>query len=171
MKYVFLFIVIIYSCKPKQTEAEKLVASSQKFLDSIDRAEKVDSMVKKTLANVYWDTVGVSQAPVKVTNVRLVKREYSNYRDIELTYKNVCAKKIDAIKFAWYGETAFGDPADMGNSLNEGFGGGYTDRSLSPGKVSSGQWSILSGNAKKNLKAWPTEIAFNDGTKWKSSYK
>lgn len=129
-------------------------------------ARRADSMAKSWIRSAYIDTVGISQAPVKVISVRLVEREYSNYKDIRLTWKNVGSKKIEAIRFKWYGTNAFGEPADMGsNSMTEGVGGGFTDRPLKPGKVDSGTWEIMSKDGKKAM-AWPYEVAFEDGTKW-----
>jgi hypothetical protein len=59
-------------------------------------------------------------------------------------------------------------PADMGSSgLTKGYGGGFDDDPLNPGKSRTSQWSILSGDAKKVVLAWPYEIAFSDGSKWK----
>lgn len=49
-----------------------------------------------------------------------------------------------------------------------GVGGGYDDDGLRPGKVKSGTWSVMSRNGKKILNAWPYEVVFSDGTKWKA---
>jgi hypothetical protein len=66
---------------------------------------------------------------------------------------------------------AFDEPADCGNISNPGFGGGYTDIVLKTGKSSSGTWSVLSRDGDKIVKAWPYEIVYEDGSKWKSEYK
>jgi hypothetical protein len=170
MKYLYFLLLFhfLISCK---NQPEKVMDDSQKFIDSFDRARKVDSMVNQSLANVYWDTVGISNAPVKIISARLTKKEYSTFKDVYLSYKNISNKKIEAIRFRWYGETAFGEPADLGNLTQEGFGGGFDDSGLAPGKMSNGEWSVLSRNAKKIVKAWPTEVIFQDGTKWKSTSK
>jgi len=83
-----------------------------------------------------------------------------------LTYKNVSGKKIEAIRFRWYGEDAFGDPADMGGLFNDGTGGGFDDDPLRPGQTRTSSWDILSSRGKKVKKAWAYEVAFSDGTKW-----
>jgi hypothetical protein len=36
---------------------------------------------------------------------------------------------------------------------------------LSACKTDAGTWDLLSGDAKKIIKAWPIEIAFEDGNK------
>ena len=167
MKYLLLFFLLSFlSCQDNATPETNLSFEDSVRIDREARA-KVDSM----MTSMAFDTVGVSEAPIKVINARLVKREYSNYKDISLTYKNISDKKVSAVRFAWYGETAFGDAADMGTSVREGFGGGFDDEGLRPGKSKTAQWSILSRNAKKVVLAWPTEVAFEDGSKWESNRK
>jgi hypothetical protein len=122
-----------------------------------------DSVMQKAL----FDTVGLYKSPVKIIYARLVKKEYSNYKDIELQYKNVSKKPIDGIKFTWYGLNVFGEPADMGTGIVKGFGSGFSDEHLSTNQKTTSQWSILSGDGKKVVLAWPTEVVFTDGTKWK----
>ncbi len=128
--------------------------------------ESTDSLLNKISSDVYMDTAGLSKAPVKVIKALLFKKEYSSYRDIRVTYKNVSKKTVTAIKFRWKGTNAFGDPADMGSSLQEGYGGGFTDDSLHPGRTEVSEWSILSRDGKKVELAWAYEVVFSDGTKW-----
>jgi hypothetical protein len=125
---------------------------------------QTDSVIKNAL---MVDTTGLYKAPVKIISAKLVKKEYSEYKDIQLEYKNISKKTIDGIKFKWYGETVFGDPADMGNGITKGFGSGFTDEKLKSNEKTNSQWSILSGNGKKVILAWPIEVVFSDGTKWK----
>ncbi len=82
-----------------------------------------------------------------------------------MSYKNVSGKKISAIRFKWYGENSFDEPADMGG-LKEGWGSGFADDGLRVGATDYGTWSILSRDGKKILIAYPYEVAFADGTKW-----
>ena len=71
----------------------------------------------------------------------------------------------------WKGTNAFGEPADLGNSYATGYGGGFTDNELDPGKSSSGVWEILSRDAKELTLAWPIEVIFFDKTNWKLKNK
>lgn len=171
MKHILIvsLFLILYSCN---NSSNKYIASQSDSLDGKSKSEWVDSAVQSLKKNVLFDTVGLWSAPVKVLKSRLVKREYSNYKDISITYKNMSNKDISAIRFKWYGENAFGDPADMGSAgLQQGFGGGFDDDGLGAGETTTSQWSILSNNAKRVVLAWPCEIVFEDGTKWKSSNK
>ncbi|MEY2829380.1 MAG: hypothetical protein RIQ33_1238 [Bacteroidota bacterium] len=112
-----------------------------------------------------YDTVGLYLAPIKVLTANFVTKEYSNYKDITLSYKNVSSKKISAIRFKWYGINAFNEPADMGG-LIEGWGGGFSDDPLRAGVTDYATWNILSRDGKKILIAYPYEVAYDDGTKW-----
>ena len=83
-------------------------------------------------------------------SARLIKKEYSNYKDISITFKNVSNKKIEGIRFRWYGINAFNEPADMGSyGYSEGFGSGFTDNPISPGKSNTSEWGISSKDGKK----------------------
>jgi hypothetical protein len=98
-------------------------------------------------------------------SARFVTKEYSNYKDIALRYRNVSNKVVTAVRFKWYGENAFNESADMG-TLREGWGAGFTDDAIRPGASDYGKWSILSRDGKKVLIAYPYEVVFKDGTKW-----
>jgi hypothetical protein len=174
MKEKVLLLIIIIGGLISCTNTKTDVVDDNEFGDSIGNRSVVeikDSIKKdlnKRLADqVYGDTIGVYKSPVKVLKSRMVKEEYSRFRDIELTFKNVSDKKIVGIRFSWKGVNAFGEPADMGNSLAEGYGSGFTDTPLRPGKTTTAKWSILSRDGKKVLYAWAYEVAFEDGTVWK----
>lgn len=138
-------------------------------LTSLETSIKVDSMVKAKMKEVKMaDTVGVSDCGLVVTSAKLVKGDYDKY--VRLTYKNVSGKDISAIRFKWYVENAFGEPSNIG-ILGDGFGAGYDDTGLKKGKTVSNQWSLSGEDAKKIVNAWPYEIVFEDGTKWKSESK
>lgn len=162
-------LLIVSQCNNNPNSNSDVTAESQRFIDSFKLARQADSITKNIIRDAMFDTAGVSMAPVRVISAKLVPREYSNYKDIRLVWKNAGPKKISAIRFKWYGINAFGEPADMGAaSIQEGFGGGFADRSLSPGKTDEGIWEIMSKDGKRVVMAWPYEIAFEDGTKWKS---
>jgi hypothetical protein len=167
--FLSLLISLLFSCG-NNGKSDTAIDDT----DSIDgmtvkewKKNYVDSLTKKITRDAIFDTVGLSLAPIKVTNAKLFREEYSSYKSINLTFKNVSSKKMDASRFAWYGENFFGEPADMGGSLTEGYGGGFTDKLIGLGRSMTLQWSILSRDGKKVILAWPTEVAFADGTKWK----
>lgn len=162
-----LFFCFIISC----TEP----TSKEKPADGLDKETpefqaKVDSMVQATMKKALFDTIGLWNAPVTVTKARLIEQEYSSYRNVRLTFKNISDKKIEGIKFKWYGENAFGEPADMGSTI-DGFGYGNTDETFPKGRTLTLTWNVLSRDGKKIILAWPTEVVFSDGTKWKIGAK
>lgn len=156
--------LLVYSCD-NTTQSSSNPPEKQQLVDTIKPANNLNDM----LAAAMFDTVGVSTAPVRVTIAKLITGDHSNYKDIHLTWKNVGDKKIAAIRFSWYGLNAFGEPAEMGGNKVTGFGSGFVDRVLQPGKTDSGSWPIMSKDGKKIVLAWPYEVAFEDGTKWKSA--
>lgn len=166
MKKLFAALLLL-SCNANtnKTSYSDSIASTPEF------KAKVDSMVNSGMQNAFLeDTNYLQNAPVKVISARPLQQEYSSYKSIRLTYKNISAKTISGVKFRWYGLNAFGDPADMGG-ITDGFGGGFSDDELRPGKTDGGTWDILSRDLKKVIKAWPYEVAFKDGTKWELKTK
>lgn len=170
MKKIILIIIIIslFSCK---NESEKMADRNKYFLDSLKVTEQIKERLEKEITisrkDSYLDTTGMKQSPVIVTHSKLFKKEYTNYKDIELSFKNVSNKNIQGIRFEWYGENSFGEPADMGNYSLLGEGGGFTDQILKSKKSSSAIWEINSKDAKKIIAARAYEVAFTDGTIWK----
>jgi hypothetical protein len=167
-----LMAIVVISCKQSADKSD--TASDVEDLELKIKGEAfADSVVRAiTKANLF-DTLGVAAGPIRILSSRIVEKEYSTYKDISLTYKNVSDKKIEAIRFRWYGENVFGEPADMGTSIglkgSEGFGAGFVDDPLGPQKTRTSEWSINSRDAKKVVKVWPYEIVFSDGSKWKST--
>lgn len=170
--YLILFTLtfLLFSCNSESNE-DNIVDNTDEFIDSLEVQEEVERKLDERLTNIHWDTVGIDKSGLIVTKARFVSDEYSNYKDIQLTYKNVSGKRIKAIKFSWYGVNAFNEPADCGSLSTLGFGGGFMDDGLGVNRTTTSTWSILSRDGDKVIKAWPTEIAFEDGTKWKSSYQ
>lgn len=160
--------------KPKEqpkTEAQLAIDKANDALIEVKAKQYADSVVEQAMFNAMMDTFGVAAGPVKVLSAKLVQEEYSKYKNVRLSWKNVSDKKISAIRFRWYGLNAFNEPADMGSVVQKGYGGGFSDDAVRPGGTDSGTWEIYSQDAKKIVIAWPYEVAFDDGTKWESSNK
>lgn len=178
--FLALFIIVCFSCKNEKKPPQwgpvsgSVNDTTQKndtllsqLLSQPEARKSTEQIVNDVIKGAILDTFGLHLAPVKVTSARLFRPEYSNYKSISITFKNVSGKRVEAIKFKWYGIDAFGDPADMGTgSLVEGFGGGFDDDPLGIGKSRTSQWSILSRDGKKVVLAWAYEVAFSDGTRW-----
>ena len=144
---------------------EKACSNSINELPNNIEASVTKIREEKNGVGAKYDTAGLYLAPVKVISAKFVEKEYSNYKDVSLSYKNVSGKKITAIRFKWYGVNSFDEPADMGG-LKEGWGGGFDDDGIRVGGTGYGTWNILSRDGNKILIAYPYEVAFADGTKW-----
>jgi len=154
--YPFAIIILfLASCNTDITKV--LDTSKNKSYD--DTSLLAVKMIEPSKLN-FTDTAGLYLSPVKIQSNKLVKKEYSDYRNISITFKNVGKKDISAIRFRWCIINAFGELADRG------YGNGANDIKLRVGKSNSSEWSLLSRDAKKIVSAWPTEIVFEDGTKW-----
>ncbi len=177
-RFQFLLLASLFLSCTNETELKKEnqstgIVKSENFSEETTdlelkiRAKKItDSLINSVTKSALIDTIGLFTSPIKVIKYKLYQEEYSNYKNISLTYKNVSKKRIEAIRFRWYGIDAFGEPADMGYGIVEGFGGGFDDDALGAGKARTGSWEILSSRAKKIILAWPIEVIFSDGTKW-----
>lgn len=163
---LILITMLAVSCNSSPTSTKKVKKVIEEAQNQITEDSIMKDSYKRATNDLLFDTSNLSTAPVKILKSRLVKEDYSGYRNIELTYKNISDKNISGIKFRWYGLDAFGDPADMGNYEFKGFGGGETDDGLRPGRIDNNTWDILSESAKKIIKAWPVEVVFADGSKW-----
>lgn len=165
IKNIFFIILYLSLLQCKNGKDDK---SIDDLKIEYEAKKLTDSLLKEVVKESLLDTAGLYAAPINVLSARLVNRDYSNYRDISVTYKNISNKKVEAIRFRWYGLNSFGEPADMGSyGLSEGFGSGFDDDPINPGKSRTNSWSILSKDAKKVILAWPYEVAFADGTSWK----
>lgn len=160
--------VAFTACETPQSKAKH-----DADLDSFSRAkygrslnDQVKHMTDSTIASGFMDTSGLYKSPIKIVKATLFKKEYSNYRDIEITFKNTTSKKISGVKFSWYGLTAFNEPADMGGVV-DGIGGGFTDTEIQAHEKKTLTWGISSRDGKKVKLAWAYEVAFADGTSWK----
>lgn len=171
MKKILLFSIVAFaflscstSIKQDKNKDSLSVQTEAQFKDSDAKAIR-----NKIIDKVFGDTTGLYKSPIKVLSFKLVKKEYSNYRDVFVSYKNVSDKRITGIKFRWKGINAFGEPADMGNAVIKGLGAGFTDTEINPNKTDTATWDVLSADAKKLIIVFPFEIAFEDGSKWKLS--
>lgn len=134
--------------------------------------ESPDSSQDVSYGDILFDTIGVSESPIQVLSAKFAEDDYSSYKDVLITFRNVSKKNISGVKFKWYGVNVFGEPASfIGGGFIDGFGGGYTDHIIRPGEKRTSEWDGQSRDGKKILKAWPYEIVFEDGSKWKSESK
>jgi hypothetical protein len=164
MRLANLFLISISAFFSCQDETKRVYTPEEEV-----KVEKLkDSLYTKIKTDIALsDTPKVDNSPVLILSAKPSQKEYSNYKDITLSWKNVNGKTITGIRFQWRGLNAFGEPADMGGML-DGMGGGFTDETLKAGRKGYGTFGILSKDLKKVVKAWASEVAFEDGSKWKA---
>lgn len=154
---LLIIIATIYSCDSK--EPKKI--DDYSIDDQIAIRKISDSFMNNAKEKNAMDTINQSSSPIKILKSKLIPHdEYTDYKDIELTFKNVSNKKIIGIKFRWYCKNVFGEVADNGDS------GGVTDKSIAPNKTMTLQWGLLSKDAKKIINVKVIEVVFDDETKW-----
>jgi hypothetical protein len=159
MKKVIIFIILIgfFSCDFKNSQKKEELT----FEEQLEVKKITDSYLQEARDNIGMDTSGQSNSPIKILKFRLVPHsEYSNYKDIELTYKNVSKKKIEGVKFSWYCKNVFGEVAENGQSW------GVTDEPILPNETTKSQWQMNSKDAKKIKNVIVTEVVFQDDSKW-----
>ncbi|MFH6988587.1 hypothetical protein ACHRVW_12670 [Flavobacterium collinsii] len=129
---------------------------------------KSSELLGDTTKRKYLDKCIWVNAPVKIISSTLMNNEYSSFKDIRLTFKNVTKKNIQAIKFQWYTENALGEPSNLKSSfyLRGESCGLYTDL-LKTKKISTVVFEEFSSDAKRIISAQAYEVVFSDGTKWK----
>lgn len=150
--YIFLiiFLMLVSGCEKKRNPEEQTEFN-----------RSVDSLLFNTLKTVVLDTTGIYKSPIKIISAKYISDDYSDYRNVQLKYKNVSTKTVEAIRFEWYGENAFGEMADNGQ------GHGVSDETIKPNQTRIGVWEVRSRDGKKIILAKPYEVVFSDGSKWK----
>ncbi|MET0944692.1 MAG: hypothetical protein ABWY22_04755, partial [Flavobacterium sp.] len=112
-KTLFLVIVLATSCITKNKKDQ---FSMKKKINSYQVTKQVDiqndlSSPSDSIKQSFLNTIDCKESPIKIISSKLLKNQYSDHKDIELTYMNVSKKKIGAIRFEWYCENAFNKPA------------------------------------------------------------
>lgn len=156
--YALPFILLL-SCNRANLNGKSTVVeetTSKKYVDSFHNA---------LLSEVAFDTVGTEQAPIRIVRYELVQNLNGHYKSVTLTYQNISPKNIDAIRFKWYGTDSLRKPVEMGYSAT-GIGGCFDDERLNAGKQRTATWGVLTNKLSIITKVWPTEIVFEDGSKW-----
>ncbi len=160
-------ILILTSCTTKSTK--DILKNTHKKENSIieeSTKQKDEKEIKDSIKDNFLETRKIKNSPVKIIFSNLYKNEYSEHKDIKLIYKNLTKKDIKAIKFEWYCENVFEEPASGQYFFVKGIANGHTDILLKSGKVDSKIWEDFSTDAYKIIAARAYLVVFTDGTKW-----
>lgn len=164
-KIILTFIIpILISCTNKKSNATKPILQDNtngKITEEKNEKEIIDSVKHN-----FLDTQKTKNSPVKIISAKLLKNQYSDHKDIQLTYKNTTRKNIKAIKFEWYCENVFDKPASGQFFFVKGISRGHTDILLEPRKTTSKTWEDFSTDAHAIIAARAYLVVFTDGTQW-----
>lgn len=160
------FILVLIGCNMQKKQSLEEMIKENDLRDSITTSFKAKIQKEIQDESILTDTLGMHASPVIVEKAVLVPSSSGSYRNVQLKFKNITDKTVVGIKFGWRGKNAFLEPADLGSSFVKGYGGGWTDQALSPGKTRFSTWEILSRDAKTIEAVWVTEVIFSDNTKW-----
>ncbi len=187
MKHKFYAISIalasLYSCQ--QSQALKVntesVAKQTKTAD-------IDSM------KVLSDTTGLNNAPIKIFSTKLSskvvdtvdqpadnlnhKSHFGRFITIKVKYKNISSKRIIGARLIWLIIDKYGKPVPVGNSKlgnQMGYMGSLAepemDFSFAIGETRTDEWEYTSNSGQSIRLAYPQEVEFYDGAKWKIGKK
>lgn len=168
IKVLFLVIVLTASCITKNKKdhfSMKKETKSYQVNKQIDPEN--DLSPADSIKQSFLNTTGCKESPIKIISSKLLKNQYSDHKDIELIYKNVSKKKIDAIRFEWYCENAFNKPANGKFFFIKGKSEGTTNLAINTKQTRSQIWESFSTDAKTIISARAYFVAFSDGTTWK----
>jgi hypothetical protein len=142
-------------------------------LDDFEKQEygryAADSIIKSGTQSFYDDEriKSEKESGIDVLGVKFINdNDYSDYKNIKITYKNSTGKDISAISFRWYDLKDVFDE-DVEAILSKG---GYDDEGLRNGKTTSGTWELKEPKVKSG-KVYVDKIMFSDGTKWENDVK
>lgn len=162
-RIIVMLMVIVLSCQNKKENSSGNVR--EVLPDTAVNQDSPESSHEMVKAKYFKNDSG-RDYPVKIISTRLFKNQYSTFKNIRLTFKNVSRKNIQAIKFQWYTENALAEPSNLRSFYNRGESCGLYTNLLKQGKTSSIIFEEFSSDAKKIIAARPYEVVFSDGTKW-----
>lgn len=164
MKKILLICILFLSCtNPKQKSKIYSEIKNHKALDN--KTQKEVKIFKDSTENKSKESFCV-----KIVKATLHKNQYSNHKDIQITFKNSGKKKIKAIKFEWFCLNRFNKPANGKYFYGGGvFKENYTNL-IRPGETKTEYWENFSTDADNITKIRVYYIAYTDGTKWELTH-
>lgn len=167
IKILLLIILISTSCINK-SKTNHLAIHNEISYKQTEKKDKPEEKLTYTdsIKKSFLDTLNTKESPILIISSKLSKTQYSDHKDIRLTYKNLTKKSIKAIKFEWYCENAFEKPASGRNFFIKGKSEGTSSHLLKPKETRSQAWEDFSTDANKIIKARVYFVMFSNGTKW-----
>lgn len=126
---------------------------------------------KDSIKELFANNKNEYKSPIKILSSRLLPNQYSNHKDIKITYKNVTKKDIKAIKLEWYCENSFNQPAHGKFFYIQGKSTENVTELLRAGSSQSQVWEDFSTDANKIIKARAFYVMFTDNTTWELAHQ
>jgi hypothetical protein len=165
MAAVALMVMAIASCtgSTENKQAVPLTAAQQ---DSLTVTMMMDSIDR-----IYCDTANLASSPIIILSAIAEEFQGQYYKKgrVVITYKNISAEPVRAIRLRWKGVNDFNEPVLFDGGRSIGYDEDETDSPAAPGQTSRLVKEYDLANCKKIIAAWPYEIALADGTTWKAS--
>lgn len=161
---LFTLFLIIYGyskIKSKNTEHK-----TPRYIEVNHQPEQLENK-PVSLKDDFLNNKKANTSPVKIIESKLSRSQYSDHKDIKIVFKNSGKKDIQAIKFEWYCENSFDEPANGRYFYGEGKSTGEITYLLKAGQTRTKVWEDFSTDANEIIKARAYYIVFTDGTKWK----
>lgn len=165
-KTLLLIILIATSCINKNKKAYVEVKNRINHQEVTHQIEEKKISETDSIKQSFLDTLNIKESPIKIISYRLLRNQYSDHKDIKLTYKNVSKKRIGAIRFEWYCENSFNKPASGKFFFVKGKAEGESNIILKPGKTGTKIWEDFSTDAQTIISVRANFVAFSDGTDW-----
>ncbi|MEP6803227.1 MAG: hypothetical protein ABI892_01800 [Flavobacterium sp.] len=164
--FLLLMILILTSCTSKSNKDILKNTHKEEYNIEENTKKKDEKGIRDSIKENFAETSKIKNSPVKIISSKLYKNQYSDHKDIKLTYKNLTKKDIKAIKFEWYCENVFDEPSNGQYFYVKGVANGHTDILLKSGKTDSKIWEDFSTDAYQIIAARAYFVIFTDGTKW-----
>lgn len=168
IKIILISLALSVSCTNKN-KTDYPINFNQVDYKKIEQENHVTSI--DSTKRSFLDTLNTHESPVQIISSKLSNTDYSNHKDIQLTYKNVSKNNVKAIKFEWYCENAFEKPANGRYYFVKGKSDGISNTLLKPKETRSQVWEDFSTDANKIIKARVYFVLFSNGKKWELKKK
>ncbi|KRD12869.1 hypothetical protein ASE21_02870 [Flavobacterium sp. Root901] len=159
-------LLLITACT--QSNSEKIRGSKPLQIETNNNYNVLENKDSSNSVKGNFSNKSLQEnSSIKIIESKLIKNQYSDHRDIKIVFKNSGKKDIQAIKFEWYCENSFNEPANGRYFYGEGRFTGEITCLLKAGKSVTKVWEDFSTDANRIMNARAYYVVFTDGTKWK----
>jgi len=156
-------IILFFSCKILFFKCSKPEQTTKQNIENVSVTKNKRAASAQMNAS---NNKKIEISPIKIKEARLLKNQYSDHKDIKITFKNLGKKDIKAIKFEWFCVNSFEKPASGRFFFAEGRFTENITYLIKSGRSKTEIWEDFSTDANKIIKIRAYYIVYTDGTKW-----